>query len=186
MRYRLHEKQCVYCGDYANSEDHFPPRSFSSDGLILPSCLECNALASTDFPAEFGKRAELVRKKLLKKYARQINVKWTEKEIAELGPNLVSMVLAGTNLQNNLQKRIAWKAEDRLVRTLRTVYTQSELAIAGLAIVAGDLFVKSDKPWPSRTLSCDECKSPFIQMRKDQRFCSSRCRYKNAKNSSHA
>jgi DNA invertase Pin-like site-specific DNA recombinase len=39
--------QCVYCGERADSDEHFPPTSYRNLGYILPACRECNSFAGT-------------------------------------------------------------------------------------------------------------------------------------------
>jgi hypothetical protein len=68
FRDRLKGERCCYCGERATCEDHFPPRSATYVGVILPACHECNALAGTEYPFEFKKRAELVKEKLGQRY----------------------------------------------------------------------------------------------------------------------
>lgn len=48
-RVRLSGDWCVYCGQVAETVEHFPPKSYCLDGLLMPACKECNSLAGTDW-----------------------------------------------------------------------------------------------------------------------------------------
>ncbi len=64
FRVRLHGDQCVYCGERANSDEHFPPASYGNRGFLLPACRECNSWAGTAHPLNFIKRAEIVKQQI--------------------------------------------------------------------------------------------------------------------------
>lgn len=103
--------QCVYCGDLANTEEHFPPKSFSARGVILPCCKECNVLAGTLHPNNFEKRAEYVKNRLRKRYRSKMNAgHFTVDEIDEFSGNLKRSVNLWQNQKRVARTRIAWNA----------------------------------------------------------------------------
>lgn len=62
---RLSGDQCIYCGERANSDEHFPPASYGNLGFLLPACRECNSFAGTAHPTNFIRRVEHVKKQIL-------------------------------------------------------------------------------------------------------------------------
>ena len=73
-RITIKGNKCVYCGDDANSKEHFPPSSYSIGGLILPSCLECNIIASNKYPFDFDKRCKYVQDQIRVKYKKVLKL----------------------------------------------------------------------------------------------------------------
>lgn len=111
FRVRISASRCVYCGNPAQSDDHWPPRSLTPHGYILPACIECNELASDDEPRDFRKRAELVISRLKRKYSKILNSPdWTLEEIEALGGNLRKEIEDWRNVKLNLNRRVAWNA----------------------------------------------------------------------------
>jgi hypothetical protein len=98
---------CAYCGEYATVKEHLVPFSFlrarTSKGSfndnfwtwILPSCEECNQIASKQvFPTALAKR-NYIQERLSGRYANDLSgEEWPEGEVEELGPNLRQHVRA--------------------------------------------------------------------------------------------
>ena len=102
---------CVYCGNNADTVDHFPPRSASFRGLLLPCCRECNNLAGTEHPFDFARRVELVKEKIKKRNKKILDMPiWHQDEIEELGPNMRRQVILCQNKRRNVHRRLAWNA----------------------------------------------------------------------------
>jgi hypothetical protein len=109
FRNRLHGVMCVYCGDIATQDEHFPPASCTRFGYILPCCGECNRIAGTQHPYNFTDRYEYVNRKLRKKYKRQLKVEdWEDKELAEVSYRLRIYILKWQKIKEWLRKRVAW------------------------------------------------------------------------------
>lgn len=91
---------CVYCGDYATDWDHVVPHSFlttcerrSYSSGVLPSCHWCNAHLSNGIFETLDERLHFVSGRFFSKHRKILSAPdWTEREIAELGPNLRSGV----------------------------------------------------------------------------------------------
>jgi hypothetical protein len=64
FRIRIHGDQCVYCGEHAASDEHFPPASYGNLGFLLPACRECNSFAGTAHPLNFVKRSAYVKEQI--------------------------------------------------------------------------------------------------------------------------
>lgn len=98
---------CAYCGEYATAREHLVPFSFlraiTSKGSpndnywtwILPSCTECNLIASAQvFPSADAKRA-FIQERLAGRYQNDLEgEEWPEEDLAELGPGLGQYVMA--------------------------------------------------------------------------------------------
>jgi hypothetical protein len=111
FRKRIPGKWCVYCGEPASQEDHFPPYSVTLRGLLLPVCSECNVIAGTAHPYNFELRAEFVKDKLRKKYNKLLeSLDWENSEIKELGRNLKGKISSWEKRKKIERGRIAWNA----------------------------------------------------------------------------
>jgi hypothetical protein len=111
FRIRLPGYECVYCGEVADTRDHFPPRSYGPRGFLLPACRQCNDFAGTEFSLDFQARVHHVKRKLLSRYKRWINTPdWSEEELLELGQNLKLKAKKWQIDKAVAQRRIAWNA----------------------------------------------------------------------------
>ena len=140
-RIKLHGYRCVYCGEAADSMDHFPPVSYGLHGFLLPACRECNCIAGTKYPLNFEGRMHHVKKRLRQKYKRHLlTPEWTKDEISELGYNLQE----GTDLwqkQKQIAKeRIAWNA----LAYLSSIDHNNDFAVT---FVEGDFLEKVKKQY---------------------------------------
>ena len=115
LRVRLDGAYCIYCGELAGTWEHFPPKSYSLRGLVMPACQECNAFAGTDYPLDFSKRAELVKDKLRKKYRKNLkSIPWDDEEVSEIGRGLRRSIEIWRKQRKIAEQRIAWNAESYL------------------------------------------------------------------------
>jgi hypothetical protein len=116
----VRSRACIYCGLRATTVDHFVPLSvvqmLASCGesvtgkFLLPSCGECNQIASDHvFPTVAAKR-RFIHAKLRKKYRRVLAMPdWAQDEREELGWSLRTSVDAGMAQKSVLQQRLAWR-----------------------------------------------------------------------------
>lgn len=110
LRATLKGSKCIYCGDLATEDEHFPPATYGLYGVILPICRECNSLAGTAWPINFEARAEYVKRRLEIKYKTILKTKWDPEEIQELGFNLKTAVKSCMQKQKSIRARLAWNA----------------------------------------------------------------------------
>jgi len=111
FRIRIIGYFCVYCGEIATQDEHFPPMSYSLHGYILPACAECNSLAGTNYPTDFVNRASRVKERLRNRYQHQMETPdWSQEEIDEFGRNLKAEVLKWEKTTRIAKERIAWNA----------------------------------------------------------------------------
>lgn len=113
-RIRINGDQCVYCGQPATTDEHYPPiaaTGATGDGLILPACSECNTLAGANFPYDFDRRVEYVKGKIKNKYRHALrSITWSEEELSELSPKLEKEFRAWSKLSEKTKERLAWNA----------------------------------------------------------------------------
>jgi hypothetical protein len=109
LRKRIRGDWCIYCGDLATTDEHFPPITLTTVGLILPACRECNGLASTHFATDFEERCQFVKEKLRNKYSRVMQTPdWDTGEIKTLGYSIKTTVKKWQSLRDSLKPRLAW------------------------------------------------------------------------------
>lgn len=130
---------CVYCGEYATSQDHVAPISYVAalgdamehmrpmlrhSLLIVPACRDCNnRLASYVGRSLTEKRAELKRR-LRRKYRRLLeSYDWQDEEIAELGRNLQSWIRNQEARRIVILRRLSFpeRGSGRLLRVLASM-----------------------------------------------------------------
>ena len=110
-RIRIGGRRCVYCGEHATTDEHFPPATYGWHGYILPACAECNALAGVVYPTDFVERSLHVKEKLRSRYHRHLRTpEWSDEELDELGYNLRKGVTAWEKQVKILRERLAWNA----------------------------------------------------------------------------
>lgn len=113
------QKPCVYCGEVANSRDHFIPRAFQQrieqlgwakkGRLIVPACIECNSTAGSKVFRTITEKRAYIHGQYRRKYRKLLEAPvWTNEEIAELGPVLRSHVVAATQAVEIVKARLRW------------------------------------------------------------------------------
>lgn len=114
-RYRLKGWDCIYCGQVATQDEHWPPVSYvppGGCGLVLPSCAECNRLAGCAYPTNFRLRAEYVKAKIRRRYRQyDKHIMWSASELAEMSPKFQKEFKAWNAMKIIASARIAWNAE---------------------------------------------------------------------------
>lgn len=111
IRIRIAGRYCVYCGEIASTDEHFPPASYGLHGFILPACRECNSVVGTNYPTDFEGRAEYAKERIRKRHAKELRLPdWSESEIAELKYNLRKGVLIWQRQKEIAKQRLAWNA----------------------------------------------------------------------------
>ena len=115
QRIRIRGNQCLYCGQPAESDDHFPPVVFTGPaglGFLLPSCNECNGIVGAKHPTDLWSRCDLAKASIRKKYRHFLLVpEWSDDEIKEMGPSFRKGLSAWKKTHEQVKKRIAWSAE---------------------------------------------------------------------------
>lgn len=115
-------KHCVYCGLLATDREHVTPISWINsmkdmkemgfdvkvpDEVIVPSCRECNAIASAKLFNTFTEKKRHIRERLMKKYKRFYDFKiWKDEEIEELSGRLREQVFYFNEIAKIIKKRL--------------------------------------------------------------------------------
>jgi hypothetical protein len=74
IRFNFIGYYCTYCGLPAHEKDHFPPKSKSLVGYLLPTCRECNIIGRDHYPTLFNERVNYIRSIIKEKYEKIIRV----------------------------------------------------------------------------------------------------------------
>lgn len=121
---------CFYCGVTAQSIDHFIPQAFEKslrsfmeiNGItkkeldklratqeFIPSCLECNRLASAGLFETPDEKKSFIKAKLRKRYHTLLAMPtWDKEEIAELDYTLKTFITGSLSNQGLLEQRLRW------------------------------------------------------------------------------
>lgn len=111
LRVHINGNCCTYCGETAEARDHFPPRSYTNLGWLLPVCNECNSALGNSNPTDFEARVRSVKDFLQKRYAKILNnPEWADEEIRELGYNIKKIVKGVEGARRVIKKRLDWDA----------------------------------------------------------------------------
>ncbi len=111
MKSRLHIDGflCVYCGEEANTKEHYPPKSFCKWGVIAPSCDHCNKTAKHFHPFNIERRILFIKSQIRKKFNKALNMPdWTQQEIEQLDWKLRTIILTGLEDKRCAQRRLSW------------------------------------------------------------------------------
>lgn len=186
LRIRLNGDFCVYCGEWADTMEHYPPASMTPVGLLLPACRECNGLAGTAFCSDFRDRVALVRSKLQKRYDRELSsIEWSEEEIASLSYSLRISVREWDRLVKKARTRMAWNAFSYLVSidpdglyddACERLYKYIEAAKDSLKIRQLPRSALGSTEPTTYQRVCISCGAEFETRNETKKCCSSYCR----------
>ena len=111
---------CVYCGVPATTIDHFVPISVVASissllntktaRVLIPSCGECNCIASDKIFPTVGAKRRYVQKRLAAKYRLlTLSPDWTEDELDELEYVLQDFIRGQQRKKQWLLARLSWR-----------------------------------------------------------------------------
>lgn len=115
------QRPCIYCGEAANSRDHFIPTSFVKTmedigftrTVIVPACVECNSTAGSQVFRTMREKRQYVHECYRAKYAKLLEAPdWSDDELNELGDTLRGHVLSGLYGKWKLKRRLRWPRHD--------------------------------------------------------------------------
>jgi hypothetical protein len=127
-RWRVGGTQCFYCGERAETDEHWPPKSLTCFGFLLPACKECNNFAGTEYPTNLEARINYVKAKLRHRYKRALDMpEWFPDEIEQEEYNLRVAIERGVELKTETERRLGWSPilyllqidESRVAETFR-------------------------------------------------------------------
>lgn len=106
---------CVYCGMPGYTKDHLLPVTLTGEAVrkfvaVVPACHECNSAIGNRCGHRISERREEAHLRIRKKHRKTLEAgkRWTKSELAELGPNLRSMVERSLEQRAVLLERLAW------------------------------------------------------------------------------
>ena len=115
---------CAYCGVYATEREHVIPKSWIhqmmlnySGGIpvkipneiIVKSCRECNAFASSKVFSSFSKKKEYIKNKVEQKYKKYLRGGlWNDEELAELSGTLLTYIYACNEVKKLVLRRLVY------------------------------------------------------------------------------
>lgn len=108
IRKRITGSWCVYCGEHATTDEHFPPQACGNDGWIIPACSECNSLANTEWPYNFEERCNYVKEKINKRYPQKVLS--TLDDMLKLEDKEWLAAIDLLNYERLRRRRLAWSA----------------------------------------------------------------------------
>jgi hypothetical protein len=109
----MRASNCIYCGISADTVEHFPPASITSEGYLFSACRECNSFASTIEPYFFDKRFKYVKSKISKRYSHLRKAfAYSCDELKEFEGVLRLDCELWTKAKEYTNKRLAWSVQD--------------------------------------------------------------------------
>jgi hypothetical protein len=112
---------CAYCGEHSDHAEHLVPYSFlderntansPQDGWwtwVLPSCPECNYIASTQVFASAHEKRTYIQQRLRAKYSVAfIQEGWSDEELDDLGPRLRQFVQSSQAANEIARERVEY------------------------------------------------------------------------------
>lgn len=171
LRIRIWSARCVYCGEPADSDEHFPPQSHSDHGYILRACVECNTIATDKWPDLFDKRVAYVKAQLRKRNAKLLRTpEWTTDELSALGHGLRTEVLRCLPRLATIKQRLAWNAAAYIASVDHSSVFVPE-SVDRKTIESASLNWSGAPAAPRQSVSlCVHCERPARK-----RFCSPQC-----------
>lgn len=112
-------KPCVYCGNIADTRDHFIPRAFlkriedlgwaNKDNIIVPACRECNSTAGAKVFNTLNQKRNYIHERYKVKYKKVLEMpKWEEHELEEFGHSLRVRIKQSMLAKEEIKARLRW------------------------------------------------------------------------------
>lgn len=120
QRIRIKGDKCLYCGQPAETDDHFPPLAFTGPcgrGFLLPACTECNGIVGARYPTNLWKRCDAVKAGIRRKYRKILKAPlWDDEDLEEMSETFRKGLAACTRTKELIGERLVWSAESYLSR----------------------------------------------------------------------
>lgn len=114
IRLHLTSGHCVYCGDPADTKEHFPPRDEAGEfgtGLMLSACKECNSIAGRNHAFSFQDRSRYVNDRLRVRLRKYLDFPdWSEAELKQVSAKFRKEILGHLAMRERSRARIEWNA----------------------------------------------------------------------------
>lgn len=109
---------CVYCGDPSGSRDHLLPRAWTGGGAYrnivatIPACADCNSRINDTLAVSVTERRAVAHDSIRRKYRGILaNRDRTEREIAEYGHAMQSVIRKNINKRAWVRGRLDWPTD---------------------------------------------------------------------------
>ena len=100
---------CAYCGRPANEREHVIPKCTGFSTYILPSCGECNRLASGTFYWGYKEKLQGIKERRQNKYQKILKMpEHTEEELNELSGTLKAKIISKLVLKEIILQQLSW------------------------------------------------------------------------------
>jgi 5-methylcytosine-specific restriction endonuclease McrA len=106
---------CAYCGMPAYTRDHLLPVTMTGQAArkfvaVVPACGECNFAIGDRVGHRITERREEAHRHIERKHRKTLELgkRWSQKELAELGPNLRGHIESSLAKRDVLLARLAW------------------------------------------------------------------------------
>ncbi len=112
------ERECYYCGAWADTEDHVPPRidrqRLCDLGLVHPNdchvvwaCKECSCGLGSRSIWKLTDRRKFIARWLARRYRKELAAPdWSDSEIASLEPWLQRYIIHKQSIKEFVQRRV--------------------------------------------------------------------------------
>lgn len=102
---------CVYCGRFADTNDHVPAKCYAvqiGTRAIVKACSECNSLLGAQPLHTVEERRKWLKAKYEKRYASILSTPdWTEEEIKTLGRHTADMIRMSLATRDRLRRMLS-------------------------------------------------------------------------------
>lgn len=121
---------CTYCGEYADTQDHLLPATFTGKAvrrhvLTVPACGQCNSRIGDAYAPSITERRAIAQNGLRRKYFRLLqSFDYTDEELEEFGHAMKSSVLRARDEKTRLLRRLEFPGDDS--------YDLEYLALSGI------------------------------------------------------
>lgn len=115
FRIKVNGYECTYCGDKADTMDHYPPKSVSYHGLMLPCCRECNSSLGASHPFSFAHRCKMAKDNIRRKFKGVLKMPaWDAEELEEMSYSMREHIKSCERTKKIVEERLAWNAKSYL------------------------------------------------------------------------
>lgn len=134
---------CVYCGNRANTLDHFVPLAVlymmgeigGGERVTLECCSECNKIAGSHVFKTVAEKRAYIHGNLKERYHVLLKTpEWSEDELDEMGYNLRHYITENLQCQEWIRDRLKWRNNENTA-AVEIARVRSKLGAAGRNIV---------------------------------------------------
>lgn len=173
MRTHNEENVCVYCGDFADSIDHIPPKSqrafIGGDKTLavnypffeVIACRDCNSRLSDCACWTLERRKKYLIDSLKRKHKTLLRApKWEEEELEELGESLRQYIKTSANKKEKQKLRLSTLGSPNSIHAENLICTKKskqkiqkeEPELLNTPEETKKVYTEADLPWHNKVL----------------------------------